>query len=277
MPTKKNKTGLSIAIQSTIFSRKNGKPLIEKKQPSEYTVKIANCLEEKEAVFRMAYQVYLEKGYIKENPNQWLVQSYDFEEDTIILIVQDKEKNIVGTVTLVFDGKSKLPAQKIYSEEIRFLKASKEKVVEISRLVIKPVFRNSKEILVLLFNYLAIYSSLVKEYTCLAIEVNPRHKNYYKELLGFEEIGGEKPCPSVQNAPAILLYLPLQKYHLEVDRCQKGSESNKKDRTLYPYFIKPEQENLVAHYLKNQTRPMRAEEKSYFGFTESGATKAVSV
>jgi len=277
MIVKRKTTGLSIAIKSTLVSSKKGQPLLEKKQPSEFTIKIANNLKEKENVYRMAYQIYLEKGFIKKNPNEWLVKNYDMVDETIVLIVLDRNKNIVGSVTLVFDESSRLPAQKIYNDEIQFLKSSNEKIVEISRLVINPDFRNSKEILVLLFNYLVIYSNLVKKYTGLAIEVNPRHKNYYKELLGFTEIGGEKPCPSVQNAPANLLYLPISKYRSELYRCQNLTNQDKKERSLYKYFIKPEQEGLAAHYLKNQAKPITDEERVYFGFSESDITRSIYI
>jgi len=274
MISKRRPTGLSIAISSTLASSKKSQPLLEKRQSSEFTIKIANSLEEKEIVYRMAYRIYLDKGYIQKNPNEWLVKNYDEDDETIVLVVKDKNKNIAGSVTLVFDESSRLPAQKIYHDEIQFLKSSNEKIVEISRLVISHDYRNSKEILVLLFNYLVIYSSLIKKYTGLAIEVNPRHKNYYKELLCFTEIGGEKPCPSVQNAPANLLYLPISKYRSELCRCQNTANKNKKERSLYKYFIKPEQESLAAHYLRNQARPVTVEEKMYFGFSNSDSTKS---
>jgi hypothetical protein len=277
MNTEVISSGMSSAIQATLNASREGSLLIEKKEKQEFTIKLANSLEEREAVFRLAYQVYLKKGFVKENNNGWLVRDFDFDDETAILVVKDKNKKIVGTVTLVFDGYSKLPAQKLYGEELSSLRNAREKIVEISRLAIDPQYRNSKEILVLLINYLFIYANLVQNYSCLAIEVNPRHKNYYKELLCFEEIGGEKPCPSVENAPAHLLYLPLQKYISELNRCQNLNDQNKKERSLYKHFLKIEQENLVAHYLKNQMKLMSLDEKQYFGLTESGVSRNVCI
>lgn len=275
MVQKKSISGVSLAIRNTLTSYYNEKPLIEKPKPSEFTIKIANTLEEREAVFHLGYQVYLEKGYIKENSNEWMLQNYDFNKDTTILIVQDQQKNIVGSVTLVFDGSTPLPAEKIYSEELETLRGQNEKIVEISRLVIDPQYRNSKEILVLLFNYLYIYSFFVQKYTCLAIEVNPRHTAYYQALLNFRAIGTEKPCPTVQSAPAILMFLPLRFGNDEVLRLSQNSESEKNNRSLYKYFVKPDQQKLVAYYLEKQAKPMTADEKLYFGFTESGLNKAM--
>lgn len=277
MKNRQSASGLSIAIRDTMVSYHDKTPLVEKPKPSEFSIKIANTLEEREAVFRLGYQVYLEKGYIKENPSEWMVQSYDSNSETAILIVQDTQKNIVGSVTLVFDGSSRLPAEKIYSDELKILRNQKEKVAEISRLVIDPQYRNSKEILVLLFNYLYIYSYYVKGYSCLAIEVNPRHTAYYQALLHFRPMGTEKPCPTVQSAPAILMYVPLKHGQEEVLRLSKITEPEKNNRSLYNYFVKPEQESLVAYYLAKQATPISQEEKLYFGFSETSFGRAVCV
>lgn len=277
MLRKQSASGVSLAIRKTMFSYNSQTSLLEKTKPQEFTIKIANNLEEREAVFRLAYQIYLEKGYIKNNGNEWMIQPYDSNPETVILIVQDKQKQIVGSLTLVFSATTKLPVEKIYSEEIAQLKCNSEKIVEISRLVIDPNYRNSKEILNLLFNYLVIYSLHVKNYSSLVIQVNPRHASYYKTLLKFDEIGEEKACPSVQNAPAILLYLPIARYQTELKRCNSTMPQEKKDRSLYQYFLKPEQEPLVANYLANQAKPMSGEERLYFGFAESGISRAVCV
>ena len=274
---RRSPTGLSFAIRDTITSFTDGTNFIEKKSPPEFKIKIANTLEERESVFQLAYQVYLAKGYIKENINQMLIQPYDANPETVILIVQDQNKMIAGSLTLVFNGSSRLPAEKIYGNEIGELKQKGEKLVEISRLIINDQYRNSKEVLLLLMNYLAIYSYHAKKYSSLIIQVNPRHKNYYKALLNFDEIGTEKACPSVQNAPAVLLHLPLIRYQSEVIRCTSSLEQRKKERSLYPHFLKPEQEKLVSHYLQNQVRPLTPDEKLYFGFTESGVGRAVCI
>jgi hypothetical protein len=270
-------SGVSIGIKQTMASLKNCAPLIEKVKPSEFTIKVANTLAEREAVFKQAYQIYLKKGFVCESPQEMLIRNYDVNPETLILIVQDKEKNVIGSVTLVFDGFSKLPAEKIYGAELNTLRNQNEKIAEISRLVIDPNYRNSKEILVLLFNYLYIYSYFVKSYTCLAIEVNPRHSAYYQELLHFKKIGTLKECPNVKNAPAILMYVNLKYGQEEVLRLSQTKTIESRNRSLYSEFIKPEQENLVAYYLEKQTKPMTQEEKMYFGFTESGINRAVCV
>ncbi len=276
MKLNKRVSGVSVALQSTI-SNINNQSLETKQKPPEFSIKIANTLEERESAFRLGYQCYLDKGYINKNKSECLVRSYDFDSETVILIVQDQHKKVVGTVSLVFDGSSYLPAEKAYSNELLTFRNSGSTMVEMSRLACDPNYRNVKQILILLINYSAIYIRLVKNYNSLIIEVNPRHKNYYLALLNCEEVGSTKECAHVGNAPAVLLYLSAIKYQFELNRFIQGKAINKCNRSLYPYFLKPEQEKLVASYLKNQVKVMSMEEKLYFGFSHSGFCKAVEV
>lgn len=278
MVRRQTESGVSIGIRKTMTSINNGGSLVEMPKPAEFTIKVANNLEEREAVFKLAYQIYLEKGFIGENAQEWLIREYDASNETVILIVKDKNNNIAGSVTLVFDGAfTRLPAENLFGEEIKKLKNQGFKLIEISRLVINPEYRNSKEILLLLFNYLAIYSFHIKKYTDLMVQVNPRHKLYYQALLGFNEIGGEKISPYLKNAPAVLLQLPLANYQAEVKRVAGNQNQNKKERSLYPHFLKSDQEKLVAHYLHNQIKNISAEEKAYFGFSDTNIGLALCV
>jgi hypothetical protein len=264
-------SSVSLALKQTTSSLQIDEA-IKGKSPSGYTVKLANTLEERIAAYALAYRVYLDKGYVKENANEWLVKKYDANADTATLIVKDSNKKVIASVTMIFDGPNSIPAASLYRNEIKTLRSYQEKIVEISRLVIDPDHRNAKEILAILFNYVYIFSYVVKKYSCLIIEVNPRHKEFYRSILRFDEIGAEKPCPLVQDAPAVLLYGPLKRGEEEVIKNIK-----KKSLSLFPYFLKPAQESLVADYLKNQYKPMTEEEKIYFGFTESGTYQAVCI
>ena len=265
MKRQRSASGVSIGLRKSMVSVQKKQEVLNKSNSSEFTVKVANTLEERETVFQLGYQVYLKKGFTGENTNEWLIRSYDACEETVILIVQDKNKNLAGSVTLVFDGSCNLPAEKLYHSEIRSLKNNGEKLVEISRLVISPEYRNSNEILFLLFNYLAIYCHHIKKYTYLTVQVNPRHKNYYKALLKFDEMGIEKVSPYLKYAPAVLLTLPISRYQAEVKKYASNKNDNIKERSLYSYSIKPSQELLVAEYLEKQVKPISFAEKMYFG------------
>lgn len=277
MKKHKRASGVSTALSKTMANFEKGSPLIDADAKQEYTIKIANTLEEREAAFKLGYTTYLEKGYIKENLEERLICEYDFNSETVVLIVQDKQKNIAGTLTLVFDDALELPANKVYHQELDFIKKTHRRNAEICRFVINSAYRNSKEILVLLFNYTAIYINKVKNYDGLVIEVTPRHKNYYKDLLHFKEFGKEKCCPQVQDTVGVLLHLSTLDYQNAIKDIKNNVNTNKKDRSLYPYFLKAEQEELVASYLDKQVKPMNAQEKIYFGYSETKNSNAFCV
>lgn len=270
---KKRISGVSTALSQTQQIIQNNKSIIEEPKTHNYSIKIANTVKERDAAFTLAYKTYLEKGFIQENESKRHICEYDFNHETVILIVQDKEKNIVGSATLVFEENFEIPAKKVYPEEMGLIKKVSKKNTEICRFVINSNSRYSKEILILLFNYAAIYIHKVKKYDGLVIEVNPRHKNYYKELMHFDEIGTEKQCPQVQDAPGILLFLSASKYHNIIENQKYEIKSNKKSRSLFPFFLKPEQENLVGNYLARQVKPMNDLEKEHFGYLEKNQPK----
>lgn len=275
MSTEKKISGVSGVIQNSMLTYENNIPQNKISEPLLLTVKIANTLAEKEAVYRLCYQVYLEKNYIQKNTNEWLINAYDFCDSTVVLIVLDEHKNLAGTLTIVLEESQQMAVDKLYHNELFDLRVAGKKLVEISRLVINPSFRNHKEIVTLLFNHMAIYTFHVKHYDNLVIEVVPRHADYYIKLLCFEVIGSEKPCAVVQGAPVVLLNLPLQRYQNEIKRCHNTVNKEKKERTLYQQFIRPNDEKLVAYYLENQIKKITLEEKIYFGFTEEECTNSI--
>jgi UDP:flavonoid glycosyltransferase YjiC (YdhE family) len=67
MPKPIRPSGVSIAFNQANIKQNEIKIL---KKPSEFTIKLATTLEEREETFRLAYKVYLEKGYIKSNYNE---------------------------------------------------------------------------------------------------------------------------------------------------------------------------------------------------------------
>jgi len=270
-------SGVSVGIKLASLSLSEDSNIKPKLKTSGFTIKIANTLEEREAVFKLGYQEYLKKGFVNQNSQEWLVRNYDVDPETVILIVKDNQGHIVGSVTLVFDLASKLPAEKIFSKDLNCFRQSGEKIVEISRFVIDPQFRSSKEILVLLFNYLYIYSYHVKKYTSLIIEVNPRHKAFYQEIFHFNHIGIERACTSVQNAQEMLMYLSLQKTRESVIQVQNNKMNTNRKRSFFQFFVNYNQENLVAHYLEKQVKTMNQYEKLYFGFSESGLSKDICI
>lgn len=261
--TQKKPSGISTAIKAFLQETEVNNNVNSPLENKNLSIKVANNLEEREAAFRLGYEVYLEKNYIDKNKQEWLVQDYDFVTDTTILIVQDQNKQVLGTVTLVFDSESSLPCKQLYPKEVKFLYSQGAKLTELSRLAIARDSRYSKEILLLLINYLMIYSQINKTCNGLIIQVNPRHVAYYQKLLDFTIIGEEKSCRRVKDAPAVLLHLCFKRYDQLREKIAKEGKKTK-IRSLYHQFLDRNYEPMVAEYLSQQATRITLEERLYF-------------
>ncbi len=257
MNTKNRVSGVSVAIKKFLSNNHDAN---NTKGLALYHIEVANTLKKREEVFKMVYQAYLEKGFIPENSKKWHVIPQDISPDTIILLARDQYGAIAGTVTLVFDQSVSLPANKIYSEEIRELRNKGEVIAEVSRLAISKKHRHSKEILSLLFNHLVIYCNHVKKVSSLICEVNPRHFAYYKSILNFEQIGALKPCPMVQENPAILLHLSIQNFNALVNTHKESSK-------FKPLYSLNEAAN-IANNLSRNRKAITINELNYFNLNQ---------
>lgn len=257
----KRLSGVSAAIRSTIAGSANAPQNLK-----EFRIKVAQTVDEREAAFRLGYKAYLEKGYVKKCKSEKLICDYDFAPETVILIVTDRLKQIAGTVTLVFSEDTNLPAKKVYRQEFNSIELSGKKVAEYCRFAIDPSYRNSREILSLLFEYASIYIETVKRYDGFIIEVTPRHSIFYKELLGFVLISKPKCCPQVANTVGVLLYLSSESF-----RQKTISQSG-----FYKFF-NLQNKALIADYLSRQIKFVEKFSSPEVSFSESGFNPVVCV
>ncbi|PCJ51678.1 MAG: hypothetical protein COA79_25685 [Planctomycetota bacterium] len=262
MRTNQRSSGVSVAIKKTIESVKsNATSFIHSK---EYTIKIANCRKDYKQVFRLAYLEYLQKGYIEKNETQEYTIQQDADDETVIFLVKDKNNIPVGTVSLVMNKYSALPAQSEFMNEVKQLESKYPYIAEVSRLAIDKTQKKTQEILCMLFNYLAIYAYHVKGNQCLICQVLPRHALYYQKLLRFSKIGKTGHCRSVKNIPAALQYLPLKIYQEEINTKKINLKNSKNNMSLYSKFIPLIYEKEIAQRLELQFGPMSKQDQEYF-------------
>ena len=161
-----------------------------------------------------------------------------------ITLATYKGEEVVGTLTIGFDTGHELLADELYRPEIEALRARGRKVCEFTKLAFDAK-KASKRVLGSLFHVAYLYSVRIWGYTDVIIEVNPSHANFYKRMLGFTELGGERFCPRV-GAPAVLLHLDTahSRRMAETYGGQAGAAAHT-ERSLYPYFMAPEQERVL--------------------------------
>lgn len=153
-------------------------------------------------------------------------------------------ENIFGTATLGMDGPAGLHADELYGQELARLRGPGVRLCEITRLAVETSY-NTLEVLGTLFHLAYIHARLIRGATDLVIEVHPRHVGFYRRMLGFVQLGEERPCPRVDNAPAVLLHLDLR--HVDRQIALRGGAPSWQPRSLYTYFLsRDEQEELLS-------------------------------
>lgn len=196
---------------------------------SEDTLHSASLLVQK----RYAWRGY-PKAKLKSYPNRVTLLTYSGER-------------IVGTVTVGYDSEEGLFADDLYKTEIDVLRAQGRCVGELGKLAIDEEL-GSKQVLGGIIHIAYIYG-LMHECTDAVIEIVPRHKAFYERMLGFKQLGEERPNPKASNAPALLMYLPLEYMSQKIAELGgKGPEA--KDRSLYPYFFSLHEQQGIMHRLQ---------------------------
>jgi hypothetical protein len=217
----------------------------------------------RQRAYALAHRVYQGRGYVSNDQNL-IVNHYDTSPQTLTLLAHDDDGRDAATISLVFDSPAGLPCDEIYGHELNQLREQGRRLVEVTRLAIDEEHQRSKTLLVRLFNFIYAFARRVRGFDDFVIEVNPRHVNYYRRLLIFEQAGPERPCPRVQGAPAVLLRLDLSVPEREIRRVGgKGAVAN--ERTLYPHFYSWLEEGAVAEFMARTHRPMSCEEARHFG------------
>ena len=139
------------------------------------------------------------------------------------------------------------------------------RLAEVTRLAIDDSCPVAKNLLLHLFNQCYIFARLVRGYSDLVVEVNPRHVAYYQRIIRFQQAGPQRSCSRVQGAPAVLLHLNLSEIEATVKStgCTFGRDLN--GRRLHPYpYSKLEEEAVISFLIKNH-KPMGTSEARYFG------------
>lgn len=225
-----------------------------------FRVRAAGDLRSRDAAYRLAWEVYRQKGYAPDPAARRLVDAFDARPETCTLLGEDAAGAPAGTVTLVFDASEGLPCDAIFQAELSELRARGRRLVEVSRLAIADRFRHARALLERMINLILLHARCTRGYDDFVIEVNPRHAGFYRHFLGFTVLGAERPCPRVGGAPAVLLRLDLAVF----ERAMRNPASAGA-RTLYPRFLRGAEAAVAAARLARELSPMTPGERAFFG------------
>jgi hypothetical protein len=207
---------------------------------TSFGIRVADTEQGRSAASLLINKMYAWRGYagthkIEDNPNR------------ITLSAADKGM-VKGTVTLGIDSPIGILADEIFKEEIDAFRERGAKVCEITKLAFDPT-ASSKIALASLFHLLFIYGRHLHGCTDVFIEVNPRHRRFYETMLGFKRLGDLRTNPRV-DAPAYLLWTSLDYVQSQIERLGGTSSHPGVERSLYPYFFSPREEQGILNRLR---------------------------
>jgi hypothetical protein len=206
-----------------------------------FGIRVADTDEGRQHASMLINKMYAWRGYagthrVEDNPNRITLSASDMGA-------------IIGTVTLGIDSPVGILADEVFKDQIDVFRARGAKVCEISKLAFDPTVR-SKMALGSLFHILYIYAHHLYKCTDAFIEINPRHRRYYEQMLGFKTQTEVRNNPRV-DAPAYLLWLNLDHMGAQIDALGGTSNHPGNERSLYPYFFSRREELGIAQRLFN--------------------------
>ena len=205
-----------------------------------FKIRAADTMGHRSSASVLVHRMYTAKGYLSKAEPEHQIQN------DITLVANDSDVTI-GTMSVGFDKPGGLLADALFSTEVSAMRANGQRMCEFTKLAVDRPTR-SRRVLASLFHVAYIYAYRIRGFNCLLIEVNPRHVNYYEQMLGFKKMSQERLNSRV-NAPAVLLALDFLYAQQEIGRL--AGKSNRSERSLYPYFFSIEEEAGIVGRLEN--------------------------
>lgn len=204
-----------------------------------YGIRLTDTAEGRNSASMLVSKMYAWRGYagthqLTDDPNR-------------ITLTATHEGETVGTLTLGIDSPVGLSADDVFKEEIDELRATGARLCEFTKLAFDPA-ASSKTSMASLFHLTVIYARDIHHCTDIVIEVNPRHRRFYEQMLGFKRLGTVKTNPRV-NAPAHLLKVSLAYISEQVQLHGGTFDTDRSERSFYAYFFSPREEAGIIQRL----------------------------
>lgn len=174
----------------------------------------------------------------------------DAHHATFVAEVDDR---VVGTITLAVDSDDGLAIDDTFPEAVgAYREKPGARICELTRLAFDESIR-CPEVMAGLFHMAYIYGTSTSDCTDLLIEVNPRHVQFYKRMLGFETIGGLEVNRSVM-APSQLMGVSVAAIR---ENIRQRAASEGQGRSLYSHFFCEDDERQIRRSLTTEIRQSR--------------------
>ncbi len=206
--------------------------------------------------FRLLQQRYAAVGLSCQDAPDMRVLPYHLWDQTQVFVAL-KRGEVIGSVSLVRDGKHGIPMESTYASAVAALRGQGLRVGEVGSLTVESsgaessgeLFRGLTRLMLFQARYLGLDNVLAV--------VHPRHAKFYQLAMGFERIGGVSQYDQVGGQPGIAILGSVN------DRLSYGPRwrSNYFDGTYTDAELKPRpmsaaDRDFFRHYL-TQNEPIR--------------------
>lgn len=173
-------------------------------------------------ILALQIRVYKEEGYLSCNHSHSMGDEAPFNDnsltDTLIAVRThgDGKEDLVGTLSVTEAGETGFPIfERDFPETMQRLFSDRSKLGVLWRFIVTPHCRASFQAAMLLIMeaLIAGQKRQVKRAICA---VNPeKHGLFYRNQLGFAEIGHCANISGLENAPAVLLFAKVSDLETE--------------------------------------------------------------
>jgi hypothetical protein len=143
--------------------------------------------------------------------------------------------NIVGTLSVRFDGAGGLHADLLFGAELDEWRAAGVKLCEFGGLATDKHSRDPKSVLAHIFHMGYLHAHRRAGCDRLVIEVNPRHVGFYRRCLGLVPCTAARHNPRV-DAPAVLMSISFADVREQIALWGGHPDSVASARSFYPLF-----------------------------------------
>lgn len=202
-----------------------------------FKIRLAQSDAARSAATMLVQKRYAWRGYragaIREEPNRITLLAYH-------------ETEIVGSLNIGYDSSEGLCADERYRKELDALRGRGCRLGELTKFACDER-KGNKQVLAGMFNIAYLYG-LIHRVTHALIEVTPRHSAFYKRLFDFRQIAGERYYEA-SKTNVVLMYIKLADITERV-RAVGGKGDACKERSIYPYFMRPEDQSGIMRRLQ---------------------------
>ena len=151
---------------------------------------------EREAAHHLTYEAYLRRRLCRPNRFRMRVTPYHLVPTTELFIAV-AESNVVGTLSLAFDGELGLPMEDVFAKEVGARRAQGLKLAEACSLAIADGGRSCQQQVFGLYRLMAQFADYQGADQILAA-VQPKHLRIYQRFMAFETFGDVQSYPACE-------------------------------------------------------------------------------